>query len=73
VTGAAEGARSSLEVLDQVAADAGATSLSAKTVQRSSALLTRAATELRDEIDAFLKKVGEKADDIHNPPVAMAS
>jgi NO-binding membrane sensor protein with MHYT domain/methyl-accepting chemotaxis protein len=72
VTGAAEGARSSLEVLDQVAADAGATSLSAKTVQRSSALLTRAATELRDEIDSFLKKVGEKADDIHNPPAAIA-
>ncbi|MEW6453460.1 MAG: PAS-domain containing protein [Pseudomonadota bacterium] len=66
VSGAAEGARSSLEVLDQVAADAAATSTSAKTVQRSSALLTRAATELRDEIDSFLKNVG----DIQHPPAA---
>ena len=72
VIGAAEGARSSLEVLDQVTSDATATSSSAKTVQRSSELLTRAATELRDEIDAFLKKVGEKVDDIDHPSAAAA-
>lgn len=72
VTGAATGAQSSLDVLDQVASDAAATSLSAKTVQRSSDLLTKAATDLRDEIDAFLKKVGEKVDDIHQPPAAAA-
>jgi methyl-accepting chemotaxis protein len=67
VNGAAEGARASLEVMDRVSSDAAMTSASAKTVQRSSELLAFAATELRNEIDLFLKKVSEKADDMPNP------
>ena len=70
VAGAAEGAKASLSVLNQVTSDAYRTSESAKTVLRAADQLEGAAAQLREEVNSFLAGVSEQAHDISSPPFA---
>lgn len=59
--GAAEGTKTALSVLTQVARDASATRESADSVLSASSAVENAAVALRSEIEAFLRQVGDKA------------
>ena len=72
VSKAAEGATTSVSVLSEVVSDAIATSNSAKTVLEALAAQELAAKQLRAEINAFLKKVSEKANE-PRPQTALLS
>jgi methyl-accepting chemotaxis protein/NO-binding membrane sensor protein with MHYT domain len=59
--GAAEGAQSALSVLTQVARDASATKDAADSVLNASAAVENAAVAIRQEIEGFLRQVGDRA------------
>lgn len=59
--GAAEGAQSALSVLTQVARDASATKDAADSVLNASAAVENAAIAIRQEIEEFLRQVGDQA------------
>lgn len=59
--GAAEGTKTALSVLTQVARDASATRESADSVLSASSAVENAAVALRYEIEEFLRQVGDKA------------
>ena len=61
VAGAADGAKAALKVLEQVSGDAAATRKSADTVLSASSAVENAAVALRQEIEAFLQQVSDKA------------
>jgi len=73
VVGASESAKTVLEVLTQVSTDATATSDSARSVLQASDAVEVAAISLREEIAAFLQKVGDKAKEPLLPKVAFHS
>jgi methyl-accepting chemotaxis protein/NO-binding membrane sensor protein with MHYT domain len=71
VAGASEGAKTAFSVLNQVAADATATSDSARAVLQASDAVAAGAVSLREEINSFLLKVSEKANESLNPQTAL--
>jgi methyl-accepting chemotaxis protein len=64
VAGSADGVKAVSSVLGEVASNAITTSEFARNILRASGTLNAAATELGEEVNSFLAKVGEKADDI---------
>jgi methyl-accepting chemotaxis protein/NO-binding membrane sensor protein with MHYT domain len=70
--GAAEGAKTALTVLTQVARDASATRESADSVLSASSAVENAAVALRYEIEEFLRQVGDKATEPAVPQVRAA-
>jgi NO-binding membrane sensor protein with MHYT domain/methyl-accepting chemotaxis protein len=72
VAGAADGAKAVLSVLNQVTADATATSQSARTVLRASDQLETAAEKLREEVNSFFSAVSEKAAEMPAPRMRLA-
>lgn len=71
VAGASEGAQTAFAVLNQVAADATATSDSARAVLQASDAVAAGAVSLREEINSFLQKVSEKANESLQPPAGL--
>jgi methyl-accepting chemotaxis protein/NO-binding membrane sensor protein with MHYT domain len=71
VVGASGSAKTVLEVLTQVSSDATATSDSARSVLDASDAVEFAALGLREELESFLQKVSDKANEPLLPKVAM--
>ena len=72
VVRASEGAKAAASVLSEVASDAIATSDSARTVLRALDAQEAAAVKLQDEINSFLEKVSEKANELHTKPALLS-